>query len=158
MTNRTTDHPGIYIPPPLLYAGIFLLALFMQKEAAIDSHFFRLRVAHMTGIFFFLLAAFFIFRSLGQFIRTKNTVMTIKPAASLQTTGIYRMTRNPMYQGLLFVYLGLTCWIGNWWNLILLPLLILMIQQYVIKREEKYLTRTFGSAYTEYRQQVRRWL
>jgi protein-S-isoprenylcysteine O-methyltransferase Ste14 len=63
-----------------------------------------------------------------------------------------------MYQGLVFVYIGLTCIAGNWWNLILLPLLLFVVQQYVIRREESYLTREFGSIYSEYKARVRRWL
>ena len=97
-------------------------------------------------------------RSLNQFIRTKNTVVTIKAAESLQIKGIYKTTRNPMYVGLVLVYLGLTCLIGNWWNIILLPLLLLVVLEYVIKHEEKYLARKFGNEYMDYRQHVRRWL
>jgi protein-S-isoprenylcysteine O-methyltransferase Ste14 len=158
MATKKTDHPGVYIPPPVLYAAVFILAVFLQSTAPIDPYFFESRIVKAAGVLFFVIAAFFIVRSLGQFIRTKNTVMTIKPAVSLQTTGIYRVTRNPMYQGLVFVYIGLTCVIGNWWNIILLPVLIIIIQQHVIKREESYLTRAFGNAYIEYKQRVRRWL
>ena len=63
-----------------------------------------------------------------------------------------------MYASLVLVYLGLTCLMGNWWNIILLPLLLLVVQEYVIKREEKYLARKFGNEYMDYRQHVRRWL
>jgi protein-S-isoprenylcysteine O-methyltransferase Ste14 len=63
-----------------------------------------------------------------------------------------------MYVGLLFVYLGITCFIGNWWNIILLPLLIFIMQAYVIKSEEKYLERAFGDEFIEYKKRVRRWL
>ena len=84
--------------------------------------------------------------------------MTVWPASSLQTNGIYHITRNPMYLGLAIVYLGLSCLIGNWWNIILLPFLLLLVQQYIIKNEEKYLERRFGKEYAECRHKVRRWL
>ena len=35
---------------------------------------------------------------------------------------------------------------------------MLVVQDYVIKREEKYLARKFGNEYMDYRQRVRRWL
>jgi protein-S-isoprenylcysteine O-methyltransferase Ste14 len=158
MGAQTKDHPGVYIPPPLLYAAIFMLGIFLQHVFTINNYFFRLRNTKFAGILFLIAASFFIFMSIGQFIRTKNTVMTIRPANTLQTTGIYTITRNPMYQGLVFVYIGLTCIAGNWWNLILLPLLLFVVQQYVIRREESYLTREFGSIYSEYKARVRRWL
>lgn len=158
MDAQTRDHPGVYIPPPLLYAAVFMLAVFLQHTFSINNYLFELKGTKFAGILFLIAAVFFIFRSLGQFIRTKNTVMTIRPANTLQTTGIYKITRNPMYQGLVFVYIGLTCIAGNWWNVILLPLLLFIIQQYVIKREESYLTRHFGNIYTDYKARVRRWL
>jgi protein-S-isoprenylcysteine O-methyltransferase Ste14 len=95
---------------------------------------------------------------MNQFIRTKNTIVPNKPASSLQTTGVYHSTRNPMYLALMLVYLGLSCLIGNWWNIILLPLLFMIIQEYIIKKEEQYLVRTFGQEYIDYRHRVRRWL
>jgi protein-S-isoprenylcysteine O-methyltransferase Ste14 len=152
------DNPGVYIPPPLIYIAVFVSAVFLQKIAGIDNSLFQTRSILFTSTLFFVPALFFIVRSLNQFIRTKNTVLTIKAAESLQKTGIYQTTRNPMYVGLVLVYLGLTCLIGNWWNIILLPLLFLIIQLYVIGREEKYLARKFGNEYMDYRQRVRRWL
>ncbi len=152
------DHPGVYIPPPLIYAVIFAGAVFLQKYMAIDDSFFKKQLTQFLGIIFFVPAIYFSVRSLDQFIRTKNTVVTIKAAGSLQTTGIYRFTRNPMYVSLVLIYLGLTCFVGNWWNIILLPLLLMIIQGYVIKREERYLTRKFGNEYIDYKQKVRRWL
>src|ERR1700712_2726161 len=113
MTGK--DNPGVYVPPPLIYVAVFMLATFLQKTTGINNLLFKSSFILITGILFFAAAIFFIARSLYQFIRTKNTVMTIKGAASLQITGIYRATRNPMYVGLLFLYLGLTCLIGNWW-------------------------------------------
>ncbi len=44
-----------------------------------------------------------------------------------------------MYVGLVFIYIGIICLVGNWWNIILFPILLRIIQQYVIKKEEEYL-------------------
>lgn len=63
-----------------------------------------------------------------------------------------------MYVGMTMIYLGLTCLIGNWWNVILSPVLLIIVQEYVIKREEKYLVQRFGQQYLDYKLNVRRWL
>jgi protein-S-isoprenylcysteine O-methyltransferase Ste14 len=157
MENRK-DSPGVYIPPPLFYILTFLLALFVQKKVGIDDSLFHLQITKAGGILCLIISLFFLFRSFRQFFRTKNTIILIKPASSLQTNGIYNISRNPMYVALLFVYLGITCLIGNWWNIILLPLLLLIMQEYIIKREEKYLERAFGEKYLDYKNRVRRWL
>jgi protein-S-isoprenylcysteine O-methyltransferase Ste14 len=152
------DSPGVYIPPPLLYILIFLLALFIQKRAGINDSLFHLQITRWIGILLLIVAVFFLFASLRKFLRSKNTLVLIKAASSLQTDGIYGISRNPMYVGLLFVYLGIACFIGNWWNIILFPFLLLVVQEYIIKREESYLGRAFGEKYRAYKSVVRRWL
>ena len=152
------DSPGVYIPPPLIYALTFIAAIFIQKSVYIDDALFRLRLTRGIGILFLIAAFFFLASSLAKFFKTRNTVILIKPASSLQTDGVYAIYRNPMYVGLLFIYLGITCFIGNWWNIILIPLLIFIMQAYVIKSEEKYLERAFGNEFIEYKKRVRRWL
>jgi protein-S-isoprenylcysteine O-methyltransferase Ste14 len=156
--NAKRDSPGVYVPPPLFYVAVFLAARFIQKRAPIDDSFFRTKTAKGIGVILIVFALSFLASSLVKFFKTKNTVVLIKPASSLQTTGIYSISRNPMYVGLAFLYLAITCFIGNWWNVILFPLLILIIQGYVIRSEEKYLERAFGETYLDYRSRVRRWL
>lgn len=153
-----TDSPNVKIPPPLLYASVFVAAIFIQKAAPLSVSFFKSEAVKITGYFLIAISIITSVVCLRKFFLSKNTIITIKPASSLQTDGIYRFTRNPMYVGLMFLYLGLTCLLGNWYNLILLPLLVLIIQQYVIVREEKYLLRRFGAEYADYRSKVRRWL
>jgi protein-S-isoprenylcysteine O-methyltransferase Ste14 len=150
--------PGVYIPPPLIYIITFLAAIFIQKIIPINNQIFHSKLIKYLGVVLIITALFFLIRSLMQFFLTKNTVILIKPATSLQTTGIYGITRNPMYVGLLLIYLGITCFIGNWWNIILLPLLIFTIQEYVIKKEERYLKIEFDEEYEKYKASVRRWL
>lgn len=152
------DHPGIYIPPPLLYVATFLVAVFMQKLVPLNKDFLYATTSKIIGLVIILTGVFFTFPALRQFFKTKNALVTIKPANSLQTTGIYSISRNPMYISLLLFYTGLSFIIGNWWNLLLLPILFLIIQEYVIRREEKYLERRFGQQYFDYKLRVRRWL
>jgi protein-S-isoprenylcysteine O-methyltransferase Ste14 len=152
------DSPGVYIPPPLFYVLIFLAAVFAQKKVLINDSLFHLQITKMTGMLFLIISLLFLITSLKKFFQSKNTLILIKPASSLQTNGIYRISRNPMYVGLAAMYLGISCLIGNWWNIILFPILLLVIQKYIIKREEKYLERAFGQKYLDYKNRVRRWL
>jgi len=152
------DNPGVYIPPPLFYVLVFLAAIFIQTKFPINNSIFQMQAIKILGIVFIVIALFFLVRSLSQFLKTKNTLMTIRPASSLQTSGIYRITRNPMYTGLAIIYLGITCFVGNWWNIILFPILILIVQEYIIRHEERYLERGFGQEYLNYKYKVRRWL
>ncbi|MEP7231573.1 MAG: isoprenylcysteine carboxylmethyltransferase family protein [Ginsengibacter sp.] len=152
------DSPGVYIPPPLFYVLIFLIALFLQKKVSINDFVFHLKITRIVGISLLVISLFFLVTSLQKFFQSKNTLILIRPASSLQTNGIYNISRNPMYVGLAIVYFGITCFIGDWWNIILFPLLLLIVQEYIINREEKYLNRRFGQDYLAYKSKVRRWL
>ncbi len=157
MQNKK-DSPGVYFPPPLLYVLVFLAAIFLQKKFPIDNSIFHSLTIKIAGILFFIVSLLFLITSLRQFFISKNTLIPIRPASSLQANGIYSITRNPMYVGLAVIYLGISCFVGNWWNIILFPLLLLFVQEYIIKREEKYLVRRFGQEYLIYKTNVRRWL
>ena len=152
------DSPGVYVPPPLFYILIFVAGVFIQKKIPLNDTLFKSPAMKIVGSVFFIIALFFSVRSLRQFFKSKNTLVLIKPASSLQTDGVYNISRNPMYVALTILYLAVTCFIGNWWNIILLPLLLLIVQEYIIKREEKYLDRQFGRQYKRYKLKVRRWL
>jgi protein-S-isoprenylcysteine O-methyltransferase Ste14 len=158
MSNKKKDNPGIFIPPPLIYAAIFFLSILMQKIIPINNSFFDSRNATIAGIVLIVIALLFILPALIKFVQSKNTLVTIKPATSLQTKGIYSLTRNPMYMGLLILYSGIAMLEGNWWAFIFIPLIIIIVQSYVIRGEENYLQRAFGEEYNAYRKKVRRWI
>lgn len=152
------DHAGVYIPPPLIYIAVFLTAVLIQRFVHLNNSFFVTTASRVIGSVMLLIGLIFNIPALRQFFKTKNTLITIKPANSLQTSGIYSVSRNPMYVSLVFFYLGISFFVGNWWNFILFPLLILIVQEYVIKREEKYLVRKFGEEYIAYKTKVKRWV
>ena len=157
--KNTKDSPGVFIPPPLIYAAFFLLAFLLQGYLTIKgAFFFHSHWANIIGSLFYIVGVSFIFPAGYEFVKSKNTVITAKPATSLQTSGIYSISRNPMYLGLMLIYLGLTFQFGNWWSLFLVPPLIIVMTYRVILPEERYLTRAFGDEYVEYKKKVRRWI
>lgn len=158
MSREKKNHPGVYVPPPLIYAIVFLFSLLVQRWIPLNTSFFKTQTAMIIGLTLLAIGLVFNIPAIVQFVKTKNTIVTAKPATSLQTSGIYRFTRNPMYVSLLLFYTGIAFFIGNWWTVLLLPLLVLVITFYVIRREENYLERSFGDGYIEYKRRVRRWI
>lgn len=94
------------------------------------------------------------------FRRAGTTVNPLKPdtASRLVVTGIYRLTRNPMYLGMLMVLLGLAFYRSNVVAFLLLPSFALYMNRFQIIPEEKMLTSMFGAEFTSYQATVRRWL
>ncbi|MEX1197392.1 MAG: isoprenylcysteine carboxylmethyltransferase family protein [Pseudohongiellaceae bacterium] len=94
------------------------------------------------------------------FRRARTSVNPMRPeeATAVVDTGIYRISRNPMYLGFLLVLLGFACWLANVAALCVLPLFVVYMNRFQIGPEERLLREKFGAAYTRYQSRVRRWL
>ena len=90
--------------------------------------------------------------------RMRTTFHPGHKASALARGSVYKRTRNPMYLSLAFLTAGLGIATANTWMVLLAPLLLLYLQERVVKREESYLTARFGAEYEAYRHKVRRWL
>jgi protein-S-isoprenylcysteine O-methyltransferase Ste14 len=85
-------------------------------------------------------------------------IRTDKPVPRLTTEGPFRYTRNPSYLALAMIYAGIAVLRNSLWAMLLLPFAVIVIQREVIGREERYLERTFGEEYLDYKERVRRWV
>lgn len=87
-----------------------------------------------------------------------TTIQISEPTEALVTHGIFALTRNPIYIGLITVYVGIAVMLTSLWALILLPALVAVLHKGVVLREEAFLERKFGDAYRAYKKKVPRWL
>ena len=97
---------------------------------------------------------------LRAFRKAHTTINPLRPdrAAAVVTTGVYRVTRNPMYLGLVLILLGLALYLASPWAVLGPPVFVAYITRYQIQPEERVLAARFGTPYTDYCAQVRRWL
>ena len=96
--------------------------------------------------------------SIGNFRRSRTSIVPVRPATTLVIAGPYRFTRNPMYVGLAALTVALSLFLDTWWAMVLLMPVLLVVRVFVIAPEERYLQRRFGADYVAYTQRVRRWL
>jgi protein-S-isoprenylcysteine O-methyltransferase Ste14 len=151
-----TSGARVKVLPPLLFLVVLAGALVVDRAVPLALPFEAGRVA--VGIALVLAGLSLMGWAGRAMLGSHTTVSPWASVAALVTTGPFRFTRNPIYLGDLLVYLGVTLWVGSWWPLLVLPLLIAAVQWLVIGPEERYLTARFGGEYTAYRQRVRRWL
>lgn len=156
MTRR--DHAGVFVPPPLVYATPLIVAMWLNGRwpwliGTTGS------IALPVGAFLFLAAG--IALGLAGVITFRQAKTTILPAGRPTTTivesGPYAFTRNPMYCAMALGYIGLSLLLNNLWALSLLPAVLLVVDVFVIRREERYLRTKFGEDYRAYCARVRRW-
>lgn len=153
--DRPAESVQVVAPPPLIYGLPLLAGLLLQ-------HFFSRAVlpaswASMLGPVLMLLGLIGL-PAIIAFRRAGTHPQPWRPVMALVVTGPYRLTRNPMYLGFTFLYLGVSLWVNTLWPLLALPVILLTMQWGVILREEAYLERRFGDEYRAYRARVRRWL
>ena len=157
--NRTESErhgPGVRIHPPIIYAlsilsGFVLSSYWPQAMPfGIHGHFYGGIVLALV----LLLAGF----SILEFHRASTDVRPDKPDTALINSGPYRFTRNPLYIGLTLVQITVALWFNNAWVLIMVIPSVMVITQYAIRREERYLEKLFGQDYLDYKRRVRRWL
>lgn len=93
-----------------------------------------------------------------EFLRHRTTIVPHQEPRALIDTGIFRLTRNPIYLGDALVLAGL----GFLWDAVLsLPLVLvfaLVIGHRFIRWEEQRLIESFGETARSYMTRVRRWL
>ncbi len=94
------------------------------------------------------------------FHRAGATVNPMKPETSsrLVTSGIYAVTRNPMYLGFLLLLLAWALYLSHALTCLFLPVFVVYLNRFQIEPEERALMALFRDEFTAYASRVRRWL
>ena len=96
--------------------------------------------------------------SLWLFARHDTGLLPGQSTTAMIEHGPYRLSRNPLYVGLLALYLAIALLVPTFWGLVLFPVPVLLVLWGAIVPEERFLHERFGAPYDDYRRRVRRWL
>lgn len=146
------------IPPPLQALLFGTVMWFLDSWLGFAKLTFYFQWVIVLALFIF---GFSIIALAGlNFKAAKTTVNPLKPsqASSLVIAGVYKISRNPMYLGLLVILLAWAFYLGNIFALAVLPVFVWYITNFQIKPEEKALMSIFGKEYQLYCATVRRWI
>lgn len=96
----------------------------------------------------------------GRFRRARTTFDPFKPreTSSLVTDGVFQVSRNPMYLGLVLLLIGWAIWLGTVSPWLVPPLFAILMTIAQVVPEEKALEERFGETYLAYRRSVGRWI
>jgi len=145
--------------PPV--AVVLVTAGFMWLVAwAVPALEFRFPARDLVAVSLALAGAVTSALGVISFGRARTTVNPMKPesSSSLVTSGIYRLTRNPMYLGFLLVLLGWAVFLSSILAFLFLPAFIVYMNHFQIEPEERALATLFGEAFAAYKARARRWL
>ena len=150
------DAVGFRLWPPVAIGGPLLAGALMTGAWGdpVDLGGWRIPVGWALVLFFLGWNG----SALWLFGRHRTGLLPGQPTNAIIERGPFRVSRNPLYVGLLALYLGIACLTPTVWGVVLFPLAVLLILWGAILPEERYLTERFGAPYDDYRRRVRRWL
>ncbi len=146
------------IPPLALLLGFAAIALGLARwlpelQLAIPG-------APLLALALALAGSLVVLLGVQAFRRARTTVNPTQPGntSAMVASGVYRLSRNPMYLGFAALLLAVAVWLSHALALALVPAFVLYMNRFQIAPEERYLASKFGEAFTDYRHRVRRWL
>jgi protein-S-isoprenylcysteine O-methyltransferase Ste14 len=155
-THKVEERGPVAFPPPLIYvSGLFAA---FALEAVVPSPDVPRAVAVVLIVGVVAAVILLDARAAALFRKSRTGIAPWHPTTQLVTHGPYRISRNPMYLGMALAYTGLVVALGLLWGLALLPLVVVVMDRAVIRREEAYLEMKYGDDYLRYKNSVRRWL
>ena len=155
LEKEREDTPGVIALPPRIYLIAIIVGFVLQLVRPLSI---------VNGSWILVVGLLIVVLSVGvsvwsshMFEQVGTAVNPNQPASSLVQSGPFRYSRNPMYVGLTGLQIGITLALNSMWGLLLLVPTLLLMHYGVILQEEAYMERTFGQAYLDYKQSVRRW-
>jgi protein-S-isoprenylcysteine O-methyltransferase Ste14 len=145
--------------PPALQVAIFATLMWIIKKVTSSTHFEFEQQKTISWVIFAIgilieVIAIYAFRK----ARTTADPLNPSKASKLVIVSIYKLSRNPMYLGMLFILFSFVIRLGSLFTFPVLILYIWYITTYQVKPEEKVLAKLFGDDYSTYCKKVRRWI
>ncbi len=154
---NSETHIGLgRLPPPVFYLAALLTGIVLNSLWAMSPLPGSWR--YILGSLLIGVSGLLITGVLRRFRRAGTTFDVRKAASVLITDGPYRFSRNPAYVSLTLLYLGVGIILNNGWILLLVVPILLVMELWVVRKEERHLETTFGEDYLRYKASVRRWL
>jgi len=92
------------------------------------------------------------------FRKAETTVKPFKESAALITSGVFKICRNPMYLGFVFILSGIAIVLRSLSPFFIIPTFAYLMDRIFICVEERMLAEKFGLVWSEYERKVRRWI
>ena len=150
------DSAHVKFPPPLiaLLSILFgtLLNWFWPAPIIPES------LRWPLGALFILVGAGILVSCSRLFKKARTNIAPSKTTSHIVTTGIYGLSRNPIYLSFVIVGVGIAVAVNSLWIVFMQIPVVFLVRKFVIAKEEHYLESKFGDEYRNYKLKVRRWI
>ena len=139
--NRTRQDKIMAFLTQGFWIGATLYSIFLPFQSGTIMFWIGL-IFFLTGLIVLILAT----------VAVANT-----PADKPFSSGVYRISRHPMYLSMILVYLGVSIAAASWLFL-LITIITFFLQRYQARKEENYCCEKFGEVYRVYMYRTARWI
>jgi protein-S-isoprenylcysteine O-methyltransferase Ste14 len=146
----------VVAPPPVIFAGAVVVGLVLQRVLPLPAP--GAAAGWLAGGLLAALGLVVAGAAASRFRAAGNPFEPGRPAAALCTSGVFGLSRNPIYCGMTLICAGLALLTGAAWILVALAGAVALVHHGVILREEAMLARQFGADYLRYKERVPRWV
>lgn len=156
MQNKSNKRIKPRINPPDYFMVLIILAIilhFILPVLKIINAQYR-----YLGILFIALGIYLNLWTHFTYKKLKNPVKVHLTPKLLITSGAFKISRNPMYLGMLLILIGECILLGSLISFIIPIIFIILTEIFTIPIEEKNLEKKFGKRYLDYKQKIRRWI
>jgi protein-S-isoprenylcysteine O-methyltransferase Ste14 len=112
----------------------------------------------LVGVILFVVGVALIVLARREFARHGQPTDPGRPTGKVVTTGVFSLSRNPLYLGCVGLVAGAALALNALWVLALLVPAVVACHVVLIAPEERYLAAKFGEEYRAYTASVHRWL
>jgi protein-S-isoprenylcysteine O-methyltransferase Ste14 len=149
--ERELPHAHLYhVLLPFLFWVVWFLDLQFFQISTFLNQIIPLLIRVVLFAIIFLIALIFISKS------HKLLFKSHEPPNHVITTGILRYVRNPMYFGILLIYISLICLSISLISIGIF-IIVFLIYNWMVNFEESILEAKFGKEYKEYKKSVPKW-
>ncbi len=110
------------------------------------------------GVTLIIVGAAFVILARREFAQRGQPTDPGRPTTRVVTTGVFSISRNPLYLGGVCILVGIALAVNIPWVLMLLLPALVACHYVLILPEEKYLAAQFREEYARYAAAVHRWL
>ncbi|MCL4392653.1 isoprenylcysteine carboxylmethyltransferase family protein [Patescibacteria group bacterium] len=140
--------------PPITFIISFILSLILYEFFPT----FHIKSIDILSIALIIIGILFVVIAFISIKRHKTSIDPNDIPSVLIKSGIFSLSRNPIYLGMLIILFGLDFYFFSVLSFLNIVIYFIILNYYVIPKEERNIESRFDSAYLEYKRKVRKWI
>lgn len=151
-----SDRADVKVLPPFVllgFLGLESLVVFLAPMRALPAP-----VALPLGIGVIAGSIFVLLLAVREIVHAKTAFDVRRPTTKIIASGVFRVTRNPVYLSMILLVTGIGLILNSLWSILLAAPMGSVLCLTIIRPEERYLEGKFGDVYRAYRSETPRWL